>query len=137
MTEPDSDVLKIADKVSITANDIDSIQRIKRRRRLLKTSFYLVESLIGITSFLIGNTLIPIKVIESESSYPFGSTILISNLAVFSYSDKRSSILRLIVATLFICIFSFLLGCVTGYIFKVTSVPFDGSAVRYGVYNNN
>ena len=95
MAEPDSEVLKIADEVGLTASDINSIKSVKRRRKFSNTSLYLVESLIGIASFLIGYTVVPIKVIELQSSYPFGSVVLLSHLTVPSNSVKRRSVLRL------------------------------------------
>ncbi|MHA1941648.1 MAG: hypothetical protein ACXAB2_05120 [Candidatus Hodarchaeales archaeon] len=137
MAEPDSEVLKIADEVGLTASDINSIQSVKRRRKFSNTSLYLVESLIGIASFLIGYTVVPIKVIELQSSYPFGSVLLFSPLIVLSNSVKRRSILRLIAVTLFVCILSILLGSITGQLFNSTSVPFGGSSVRYGVFTND
>jgi len=135
MTKSDADVLKIADKVGLTASDVNTIQNAKKRRKLSNSSYLFVESIIGVSSFLIGYALVPIKVIDVDSNYPFGPTILFGNFSVLSELVKRKSLLRLITVTLFVFIVCFVFGNVVGQLFNFTSVPSEGSPVRYGVYS--
>ena len=137
MDKPDSKVLKIANKVGLSVDDINTIQSTKKRKNLSKILFLLVESIIGVSSFLIGYAIVPAKIIEVNSNYPFGSAILFGNSFVFSELVNRKSLLRLIAVTLFVVIFGFIIGNVSGQLFNITYVPYQGSPIRYGVYSND
>lgn len=137
MAKSNSDVLKIADKVGLTASDINTIQSAKKRKKLSHYSFLLVESIIGISSFLIGYAVTPIKEIDVVSNYPFGSTILFGNFSVLSELVNRKSLLRLIAVTLFVFIVGFVIGNVAGQFFNFTYVLSEDPPVRYGVYSND
>jgi len=136
MVKSDSELKKIANNVGLTLNDVNTIQNAKKRKKISKNSFLLVESIIGVSSFLIGYAIVPDRIIEVIPNYPFGSVFLFGNSIIFSKLVTIKSLLRLVAITLLVFIFGFFIGYTTGHFFNITYIPYQGSPVRYGVYSN-
>ncbi|MFX0084358.1 MAG: hypothetical protein ACFFAU_01690 [Candidatus Hodarchaeota archaeon] len=136
MVKSDTNIIKIASKAGLTENDVAAIQRDKKKKNISKLTYLLVESIIGVSSFLIGYTIVQAKIIEVNYNYPFGSILLFGNSFVFSDLVKRKSLIKLIAITFFVFIFGFVLGTVTGGLFKfINVITYQGPPLRYGVYS--
>ncbi len=136
MAKSDSELIKIADNVGLTLNDVNEIQNAKKRKKISRNSFLLVESIIGVSSFLSGYAIVPDRIIEVNPDYPFGSAILFCNSIIFSKLGKPKLLLRLLVITFLIFIFGFFIGYTVGHFFNIIYVPYQGPPVAYGVYSN-
>ena len=131
MANSDSRILKVADKVGLTTSDVKAIYSAKKRKKISFFSYLLVESIIVVSSFLFGYTLVP----EVNTSYPFGPVILFGNISAFSEFMKSRSTKNLIVISLCIFILGLIIGNVAGHLLNITYIPSEGSSVRYGVYS--
>ncbi len=134
MVKLDSDYKDVATEVDLTTEDLEAILRVKRKRIVQLRVITIIETFVGLISFLSGYNIIPYT---QKTGYPFFVFSIVGSISLLSLYRKKSLFIMIIV-TLVISLVGFMSGCIIGSTFKTTYfAEVNGTALDYGVYFKN